>query len=163
MGIAIWSPRLDKLGNSVRGVEFCERLVETYNFHHYDSLTRESKKKNPRLKKYESKVNQLVNLIWAASKGDLDEIKRLKAEGMDLSEADYDGRTALHLAASENRVEVVRYLLDNKVPLQVKDRWGGTPLVDAQKGGHHETVELIENFIQSDNQHSPSHGNQSSS
>ena len=28
MGIALWSPPLDKMGNSVRGVEFCKRLVQ---------------------------------------------------------------------------------------------------------------------------------------
>jgi len=26
-GFCIWSPRLDKFGNSVRGIEFCKRLV----------------------------------------------------------------------------------------------------------------------------------------
>ena len=28
MGIALWSPSLDKMGNSVRGVEFCKRLIQ---------------------------------------------------------------------------------------------------------------------------------------
>ncbi len=144
MGISIWSPRLDKHGNSVRGVEFCERLIQQYAFHNYDSLTRETHKKNPRKQKYERRVNQIVNLIYAASFGDLDEIKRLEALGIDLGSADYDGRTALHLAAAENQTEVVRYLLSRNINHAPKDRWGNTPLDDAKRGYHQGVVELLE-------------------
>ncbi len=43
MGIAVYSPRIDAMGNSVRGVEFLKSLVDTYNMHNYDSLTRTHK------------------------------------------------------------------------------------------------------------------------
>lgn len=38
MGIAIYSPPLDSHGNSFRGVEFCKRLVEKFNWNVFDVL-----------------------------------------------------------------------------------------------------------------------------
>lgn len=143
MGISIWSPRLDPHGNSVRGVEFCERLLERYNFHHFDSISNRSGKKNPRINKYASRVNQIMELIWAASNGDMQEIRRLFAEGIDLNTADYDGRTALHLAASEGKLDVVKFLIEKGVKLDVEDRWGGTPLMDAKREGHTKIASLL--------------------
>lgn len=56
--------------------------------------------------------NRTVSLINAAANGDLDEIKRLQAMGVDLNQADYDGRTALHLASTGNQLDTVTYLKD---------------------------------------------------
>ncbi len=38
MGLALFSPRLDAVGNSVRGVEFCRLLGECYRLHCFESL-----------------------------------------------------------------------------------------------------------------------------
>ena len=43
---------------------------------------------------------------------------------------DYDLRTAFHYAASVGQINVVKYLLENKVAL-LQDRFGGTPETDA--------------------------------
>ncbi len=132
MGIAVWSPRLDTCGNSVRGVSFLRELVGRFSFHNYDSLVA-SRKEDPRRLPAAGETSFTYLAIQAASEGDVAELKRLVAHGHDLDAADYDGRTPLHLACAENRVEAVRYLLDQGVSDAPKDRWGTTPLADARK------------------------------
>jgi glutaminase len=82
-------------------------------------------------------------LIWAASLGDLDAVRRLVARGVVLEEADYDLRTPLHLAAAEGHLAVVRYLIAHKVRLNPRDRWGNTPLDDALRHQREEVVEVL--------------------
>jgi glutaminase len=151
MGICIWSPRLDEHGNSVRGIEFCRKLVAAYNVHVFDSLvTRRgrSAKRDPRRKKNQAQIEAVVALTWAASQGDLNEVRSLLAGGVEPGTADYDGRTALHLAAAEGQLEVVQYLLASGTDPQPVDRWGGTPLSDAEANGHTQVVELIRQAAQ---------------
>ena len=38
MGICVWSPRLDDIGNSSRGIEFCKKLGSLFNFHIFGSI-----------------------------------------------------------------------------------------------------------------------------
>jgi len=147
MGIAIWSPRLDKYGNTVRGIDFCKELVNRFNFHNYDSLIKGvSTKKDPRLQKNESHINGVINLCWAASSGDMYEVQQLIARGVDVNAADYDGRTALHLAASEGHYRVVEYLLLKGANILSKDRWGNTPLEDAHRTNHQLVVDVIRKY-----------------
>ncbi len=44
MSIALWSPPLDGIGNSVRGLQFSRELVERFNFHRFDNLRHSEKK-----------------------------------------------------------------------------------------------------------------------
>ncbi|XP_072835826.2 glutaminase kidney isoform, mitochondrial isoform X3 [Pogona vitticeps] len=48
MGMMCWSPPLDKMGNSVKGIHFCHDLVGLCNFHNYDNLRHFAKKLDPR-------------------------------------------------------------------------------------------------------------------
>ena len=149
-GFCTWSPRLDTLGNSVRGIEFCRRLVDTFNFHNFDNLTGNSSKKDPRLNPIQVKARQVNEMIWAASKGDLGAIQDQLQRGAALTCADYDLRTPLHLAAAENQLHVVRFFIDEgeragaAFDLNPKDRWGGTPLDDAFLQGHDAMIDLLE-------------------
>lgn len=136
MGFAIWSPRLDALGNSVRGVEFCRELVKRFSLHNYDSLLNQPTKKDPTRRSVQHRSDQIYQLINAACLGDIDEISRLIAHGADINAADYDGRTPLHLAASEGRKDAVAFLVSRNANRMAKDRWGATPLDDAKRRNH---------------------------
>uniref|UniRef100_A0A4W5QE54 glutaminase n=1 Tax=Hucho hucho TaxID=62062 RepID=A0A4W5QE54_9TELE len=142
MGIMCWSPPLDKLGNSVRGIQFCTDLVSLCNFHNYDNLKHFVKKLDPR------REVLITVLLW--------NVYRFALSSMDMEQRDYDSRTALHVAAAEGHVEVVKFLLEacrvNPVP---KDRWGNTPMEEAVHFGHHDVVTMLQDY---NNKYSPPGG-----
>ncbi len=90
------------------------------------------------------KINDSLAICWATAQGDLHELQRLVAGGIDLNAADYDGRTGLHLAASEGNYDIVVFLVKKNVNINPKDRYGGTPLADAKRGNHKKIVEFLE-------------------
>ena len=85
----------------------------------------------------------VMAVCWAASQGDVHELQRLVASGVDLNDADYDGRTGIHLAASEGQLEAIKFLVAKKVDISPKDRWDGTPLSDAKRGNHTKIVDFL--------------------
>lgn len=84
-GIFTWSPPLDPLGNSVRGVMFCQELLQVFNFHRYDNLKQATNKKDPRRHRYETKGLSIVNLLFSAASGDATALRRHKLSGMDIT------------------------------------------------------------------------------
>uniref|UniRef100_A0A8C4DMU2 glutaminase n=1 Tax=Dicentrarchus labrax TaxID=13489 RepID=A0A8C4DMU2_DICLA len=139
MGIMCWSPPLDKLGNSVRGIQFCTDLVSLCNFHNYDNLRHFAKKLDPRREGGDQRESFLSRCLTF-----VDYSSRFALSSMDMEQRDYDSRTALHVAAAEGHGEVVRFLLEackvNPVP---KDRWGNTPMDEAVHFGHHDVVTIL--------------------
>ncbi|KAK2717298.1 hypothetical protein QYM36_006171 [Artemia franciscana] len=148
MGLCLWSPPLDALSNSVRGIEFCRELVNIFNFHRYDNLKHAPNKLDPRRHKYEPKGLSIATLLFAAASGDITAMRRYLLSGLDMSLSDYDNRTALHVSAAEGHLECVQFLLRHcNISPEPKDRWNRTPLDDATQFGHQPVAEFLQEFI----------------
>lgn len=73
----------------------------------------------------------MISACEAAAEGSVSKLKSLAIKGVDLSEADYDKRTPLHLAAFNGRLDAVKYIIDLTKKVNPYDRWGSTPLDDS--------------------------------
>jgi hypothetical protein len=60
-GLSIYSPPLDSMGNTYKGVEFCKKLVQTFAFHNYD------RKKNTKKIFYRQTIEQLLLHLYSIS------------------------------------------------------------------------------------------------
>ena len=127
LAIAVWSPRLDPSGNSIRGMAFCNELLLSLGGNVFS-----------RLRAYTPMATGLDGLVLpfvdAAHKDRLEDMKQLenfakRRYGSSLiHRGDYDSRTALHLAVAHCRVRVVEWLVKCKAdPDGVRDHWGKTP------------------------------------
>ena len=79
-----------------------------------------------------------------AKDGDLEYLKILFNREVDFNQSDYDGRTVLHVAVSENKEDIVNFLINIvKVDINKKDRWNNTPKDEAQNNEN-----LLKYFVQ---------------
>lgn len=158
-GIAIYSPRLDGCHNSTQGIQFCTEIVKQFAFHHFDAMMPDDTTKlDPRSGSMESQIDKhIMELCFAAERGDVQLIKRLMMHDIDSTRANYDERTALHVAASEGRIDAVRELLTayDSIDELTKDRYGRTALDDAKHFSHDEVVRAIELWFSQKHEASP--------
>ncbi|GLJ12293.1 hypothetical protein SUGI_0188180 [Cryptomeria japonica] len=112
----------------------------------------EGKETDLRIKQLESDITLLIakqeaelalQVNSAAYHGDLYHLKNLIRAGEDPARADYDGRTALHLAASKGYEEITLFLIQAGADVNSIDKFGNTPLLEAVKGGHDRVASLL--------------------
>jgi hypothetical protein len=101
------------------------------------------------LKAQKAKREQALSatLCDLASKNLVPELRRM-LRNVDAKSvpADYDGRTALHLAAANGNLEVIQFLADEGCNLTAVDRFGRTPLFEAALNQHTECVMLLKSL-----------------
>ncbi|XP_077240245.1 serine/threonine-protein kinase 12-like isoform X2 [Tasmannia lanceolata] len=71
-------------------------------------------------------------LLYCSSKGDKDGVIQEIERGVSPNLADYDKRTALHLASCEGCTEIVNLLIEKGADVNSVDRWGRTVGLDSQ-------------------------------
>ena len=81
---------------------------------------------------YEKEIRTVIAACQAASSGHVRILELLIKKGININEGDYDKRTPLHVASAANQLETVRVLLDHGANVNPFDRWGSTPLNDAE-------------------------------
>lgn len=147
-GICCYSPPLDPIGNSVKGVAFAQRLVEKFPFHNFDYG--DCGKPDPRKHPDHKEMADLVDLLFGAQVGDQAKIMEYCSKDFDFGNADYDDRTALHILCSDGHLDALRLIGDHykkmgkrhelvKLLCEKKDRWGHTPK-DEVKGENSQKV-----------------------
>lgn len=83
-------------------------------------------------------------LCTTVVKRDLNLLKRVLANGINPNAKNFDYRTPLHIAASEDLHSIASLLIEAGASVFPKDRWGNTPLDEARIGGNKDLIKLFE-------------------
>jgi ankyrin repeat protein len=122
--------------------------------HYVESLKPERRMLQPAALKSDQKLlwspgrgTDLWKLFQACIAGDLEAVQALIAEDPSLARAHYDYRKPLYFAVRENRIDVVRFLLEHdRNPL---DLWVEDDAIEiARDRGYREMQQLLENTLE---------------
>jgi glutaminase len=86
-------------------------------------------------------------LYFAAYDGDLLLIQTLHILGWKVNAYDYDGRTALGIAASEGHLDVVKYLVSHGANPLHRDIRNNDAISDARREGREDVIEYLEKVL----------------
>ncbi|KAL8189630.1 hypothetical protein R6Q57_029196 [Mikania cordata] len=84
-----------------------------------------------------------LSLCFAALRGDDLLLQKLLERGLDPNESDNNGRTALHIAASQGNINCVLLLLDHGADPNSRDSEGNVPLWEAILGNHESVTTIL--------------------
>lgn len=85
------------------------------------------------------------DIILAAKKGAVSDLKQCLAAGANIEEQDSNGNTALTWAAGSGHNQAVAFLITSKANLNHTNKFGRFPLLNAKYFGHDDVCELLIN------------------
>lgn len=94
-----------------------------------------------------SVTDDQYRLLYAAANNDVPLMKALHLKGWQVNSYDYDGRTALGLAASEGHVDAIKYLLAHGANPKIKDARGNNSLEDAIRENRTQAIEVLKPYF----------------
>ncbi|TNV87787.1 hypothetical protein FGO68_gene11594 [Halteria grandinella] len=86
-----------------------------------------------------------LRVFYSAFYGSLDNLLILEQQGVSIQPQDPEGRTPLHVAATEGYFDIVKYLVQRGVDIFHKDKRGNDAYLDAQRMGNDEIAEYLSN------------------
>uniref|UniRef100_F1KVU4 asparaginase n=1 Tax=Ascaris suum TaxID=6253 RepID=F1KVU4_ASCSU len=84
-----------------------------------------------------------IEMCLSASQKDLKTLAAWITAGADPNQPDYDGRTALHIASSNGCQEIVEYLLKHGANAEAVDKFGNTPISEAEAQNDMEMLNVL--------------------
>jgi len=92
----------------------------------------------------EEKLTREQDFAETCGRGDLDRVKRMLAEGVNINSVNKNGAySALTLACRNQRIPVANYLLDQGADINQAAAMGWTPLIEAARVGNETLVETL--------------------
>ena len=86
----------------------------------------------------------LPELVYWASLGDIDQIEQALQEGLDVNSADEEGYSALHAAAENGYLDVVKLLVEKGADVQHKTQY--TALELAEMAGNDDVAAYLKSL-----------------
>ncbi|KAL3916106.1 MAG: hypothetical protein SGPRY_006961, partial [Prymnesium sp.] len=86
-----------------------------------------------------------ANFMRAAAEGRVDVLQEMESKGskINVCKVDFEGRSALHIAATANHTPVVEFLLARRANTNLRDHQGRTPLANAVAKGHAPVIAVL--------------------
>ena len=84
-----------------------------------------------------------MRLFHTVARGNLRSVKRLIEDGARVDARDYNGSSALHIAAGRNLLDIVSYLIDMGANIHGRDALDKTPLLIAMEHNHNDVAVVL--------------------
>jgi len=76
-------------------------------------------------------------------KGNLEKVKSILDQKIDINEKDSFGSSPLHYAARNSHTDIIKILLEGKADVNIKDKHGFTPLHEAVNSAMAKTIPIL--------------------